>query len=260
MWLISIGCPNNTKRGTRYLRAGEAEWFNTKHTYCSANSQSSGSAPDRSKTRLVSLFTVCHLLSAGFWCCGDLGISSETWGVPEARPTAPWVCASREGTIGTKFATGSIRCSELPWCCIFSSCGSCYTYKLGTYIDYVDFFFRYTIEELVEELMFVSCHFKVHSKKLALEVVTINSHYTVTFLLLLSVMRWLLSLLGRLLEAWRIWSSVALRDEHFLRATGQSMVNFYCLGIQDAGALSPDIDSSARGRKGSMLASKGLDE
>ena len=106
----------------------------------------------------------------------------------------------------------------------------------------------------------MSCHFKVHLKTLAVEIVTFNSHYTVTFLLLLSVMRWLLSLLGRLLETWRVRRSVSSRDEHFLRATGQSMVNFYCLGTRQANALSPDTDSSARGRKGSMLASGGLDE
>ena len=79
---------------------------------------------------------------------------------------------------------------------------------LVTHINWVHRLFRIfffnTIEGLVEELMFVSCHFKVHLKTLAVEIVTFNSHYTVTFLLLLSVMRWLLSLLGRLLEAWRI--------------------------------------------------------
>ena len=106
----------------------------------------------------------------------------------------------------------------------------------------------------------MSCHFKVHLKILSVEIVTFHSHYTVTFLLLLSVMRWLLSLLGRLLEAWRIRRSVSSRDEHFLRATGQSMVNFYCLGTRQKVALLPSIDSSARGRKGSMLASGGLDE
>ena len=67
----------------------------------------------------------------------------------------------------------------------------------------------YTIEELVEELMFVSCHFKVHSKILAAEIVTFNSHYTVTYLLLLSVIRWLLNLLGRLLETRRVRRSVS---------------------------------------------------
>ena len=75
----------------------------------------------------------------------------------------------------------------------------------------------------------MSCHFKVHLKTLAVEIVTFNSHYTVTFLLLLSVMRWLLSLLGRLLETWRVRRSVSSRDEHFLRATGQSMEIFTVL-------------------------------